>query len=89
MIADTNTKPCKLSLAQHFFFKRKKRMKPQQQDTNAKKESAVFVQTPEGEIINVKTDHSLPESRTEEEADQTADNTPTQSSSEVTSGEDA
>jgi len=64
-------------------------MKPQQQDTEAKKESAVFVQTPEGETINIKTDQSLPASRTEEEADQTADNTPTKSSSEVTSGEDA
>ena len=65
-------------------------MKPQQQDTEAKKESAVFVQTPEGGAINIQTDHSLPESnRTEEESDQTAENTPTQSSSEVTSGEDA
>ena len=64
-------------------------MKPQQQDTNAKKESAVFVQTPEGETINVKTDHSLPASSSEEDSDQTADNTPTKSSSEVTSGEDA
>ena len=64
-------------------------MKPQQQDTEAKKESAVFVQTPDGQTINVKTDHSLPDSRTDVEADQTADNTPTQSSSEVTSGEDA
>ena len=76
-------------MAQHFFFIRKKKMKPQQQDTNAKKESAVFVQTPEGETINVKTDHSLPASRTEEEAGQTAENTPTKSSGEVTSGEDA
>jgi hypothetical protein len=64
-------------------------MKPQQQDTEAKKESAVFVQTPEGETQNIKTDHSLPVARTEEEADQTADNTPTTNSSEITSGEDA
>ncbi|HEY0042238.1 MAG TPA: hypothetical protein VGB71_16315 [Flavisolibacter sp.] len=65
-------------------------MKPQQQDTEAKKQSAVFVQTPEGETVNVQTDHSLPEAaEREEKADQTADNTPTQSSSEVTSGEDA
>ena len=64
-------------------------MKPQQQDTEARKESAVFVQTPEGEQINVKTDHSLPQAKTEEEADQTAENTPTKASSEVTSGEDA
>ena len=65
-------------------------MKPQQQDTEAKKESAVFVQTPEGDTINVKTDHSLSQSpEKEEEADQTAKNTPTKSSDEVTSGEDA
>ena len=64
-------------------------MKPQQQDTEAKKQSAVFVQTPEGETVNIQTDHSLPEARTEEEADQTADNTPTKASGEVTSGEDA
>ena len=64
-------------------------MKPQQQDTEARKESAVFVQTPEGEHINVKTDHSLGQTGPEEEADQTAENTPTKASSEVTSGEDA
>ncbi len=64
-------------------------MKPQQQDTEAKKESAVFVQTPEGETKNIKTDHSLPVAETDEEADQTAENTPTTHSSEVTSGEDA
>ena len=64
-------------------------MKPQQQDTEAKKESAVYVQTPEGDQINIKTDHSLGVSKTEESADQTADNTPTKSSDEVTSGEDA
>ncbi|HEX8315883.1 MAG TPA: hypothetical protein VF609_12870 [Flavisolibacter sp.] len=65
-------------------------MKPQQQDTEARKESAVFVQTPEGETHNVKTDHSLPEAANrEEKADQTADNTPTQASGEVTNGEDA
>lgn len=63
-------------------------MKPQQQDTEAKKESAVFVQTPEGQTINVQTDHSLPEAAAkEEDADQTAENTPTKSSGEVTSGE--
>lgn len=64
-------------------------MKPQQQDTEAKKESAVFVQTPEGQTQNIKTDHSLPAADSDEEADQTAENTPTTHSSEVTSGEDA
>ena len=64
-------------------------MKPQQQDTEARKESAVYVQTPEGEQINIKTDHSLGQTGTEEESDQTAENTPTKASSEVTSGEDA
>jgi hypothetical protein len=62
-------------------------MKPQQQDTEAKKESAVYVQTPEGETINIKTDPSLSEARQEGNAAQTAENTPTKSSSEVTSGE--
>ena len=64
-------------------------MKPQQQDIEAKKESAVFVQTPEGDQINIKTDHSLGMAKTEENAPQTAENTPTKSSSEVTGGENA
>jgi hypothetical protein len=79
----------KYFLGTTFLLYKKKEMKPQQQDTEAKKDSAVFVQTPEGETINIKTDHSLPAGGTEKEADQTADNTPTKSSSEVTSGEDA
>jgi hypothetical protein len=64
-------------------------MKPQQQDNEAKKQSAVFVETPEGETINVPTDHSLPEAGKEKHASQTAENTPTKASDEVTSGEDA
>lgn len=62
-------------------------MKPQQQDSEAKKESAVYVQTPDGEVVNIKTDHSLSDAETEDKADQTAENTPTQSSGEVKSGE--
>lgn len=63
-------------------------MKPQQQDTEAKKESAVYVQTPDGEVLNIKTDHSLPEAEaTNEEAKQTAEQTPTKASSEVKDGE--
>lgn len=62
---------------------------PQQQNTEARKQSAVYVQTPDGEQINVKTDHSLGEAKNEEDAKQTAENTPTKSSGEVTSGEDA
>ena len=62
-------------------------MKPQQQDEAAKKESAVYVQTPEGKEINVPTDHSLSDARSSEAGRQTAENTPTKSSGEVTSGE--
>lgn len=63
-------------------------MKPQQQDTEAKRESAVFVQTPEGKIINVDTDHSLSDAGHNEEASkQSAENTPTTASEEVTSGD--
>lgn len=63
-------------------------MKPQQQDLEAKKESGVYVQTPEGEQINVKKDSSA-NNENKIEGAQTAENTPTKSSSEVTSGEDA
>lgn len=62
-------------------------MKPQQQDTDAKKESAVYVQTPEGKEVNVETDQPLPQDGGSEAGRQTAENIPTQSSSEVTSGE--
>lgn len=64
-------------------------MKPQQQDTEAKKESAVYVQKPDGEELNIKTDHTLSKSGDSEAGRQTAEHTPTKSSSEVTSGEDA
>ena len=63
-------------------------MKPQQQDTEAKKESAVYVQTPEGETINVQTDHSLGDAgKDEKSSSQSAENTPTEASEEVTSGD--
>ena len=62
-------------------------MKPQQQNTEAKKESAVYVQTPDGQQRNVQTDHPVKEGNSES-GRQTADKTPTKSSSEVTSGED-
>lgn len=79
-----------MALAQDFCLHIKRQMKPQQQDTEARRQSAVFVQTPEGGTVNIKTDHSLPDAaEKEEEADQTAENTPTQASGEVTSGEDA
>jgi hypothetical protein len=73
----------------HNIFRVSKKyvMKPQQQDTVAKKESAVFVQTPKGGTVNIKTDHSLPEAKEEGKADQSAEHTPTKSSGEVTSGE--
>lgn len=63
-------------------------MKPQQQDTEARKESAVYVQTPDGKEIDVPTDHSLSNAAPrEEKADQSAENTPTKRSEEVKSGE--
>ncbi|HVF97458.1 MAG TPA: hypothetical protein VM871_09065 [Flavisolibacter sp.] len=63
-------------------------MKPQQQDTEAKKESAVYVQTPDGETINVQTDHSLSNAAsTGKESKQTAEQTPTKASGEVKDGE--
>lgn len=74
-------------VAQHFYFFTKHIMKPQQQDTEARKESAVYVQTPEGETVNVKTNAALSDAPSEEDAAQTAENTPTKSSGEVTSGE--
>lgn len=61
-------------------------MKPQQQDTEAKKESHVYVQKPNGEEINIqKEQHASAENP--EQAQQSAENTPTQASGEVTSGE--
>ena len=63
-------------------------MKPQQQDTEAKKESAVFVQTPEGETINIPSDHQLKDAgKDEKSSKQSAENTPTTASEEVTSGD--
>ncbi|GAA4748384.1 hypothetical protein [Flavisolibacter ginsenosidimutans] len=62
-------------------------MKPQQQNTDAKKESAVYVQTPDGGQRNIPTDQPVKEGDSES-GRQTVDKTPTQSSSEVTSGED-
>jgi len=63
-------------------------MKPQQQDTEAKKESAVFVQTPEGDTINVQTDHSLSDAGKEENTGkEKMENTGMKASEEVTSGD--
>ena len=62
-------------------------MIPQQQDTEAKKQSAVYVQTPDGKEIDVPTDHSLNDANSSEDGRQTAEHTPTKSSGEVTSGE--
>ena len=64
-------------------------MKPQQQNTEAKEESAVYVQMPNGEQVNVPTDHKLSDAKNDEAGRQTAENVPTKSSGEVTSGEDA
>ena len=61
-------------------------MIPQQQDMEAKKESHVYVQKPDGEEINIeKTQEAAGENP--EDAKQTAENTPTKASGEVTDGE--
>ena len=65
-------------------------MKPQQQNTDVKGKSHVYVQTPEGEEINVPSRDPQELSGTKDEAmRQTAENIPTTHSKEVTSGEDA
>ena len=64
-------------------------MKPQQ-NIDTKGTSNVFVQTPDGESINVPaSDPSELAGKPDEAMSQTAENTPTTHSSEVTSGEDA
>ncbi len=62
-------------------------MKPPQQDNEAKKESDVYVQKPDGEevMMNKSPGHS---GQSPEDAKQTADNIPTKASGEVTDGED-
>lgn len=65
-------------------------MKPQQQNTDIKGQSHVYVQKPDGEEINIPA--GPPEElagKKDDDMDQTAENTPTTHSSEVTSGEDA
>jgi hypothetical protein len=65
-------------------------MKPQQQNTDIKGNSHVYVQTPDGEGINIPArDPKELEGQKDEEMAQTAGNTPTTHSHEVTSGEDA
>jgi hypothetical protein len=65
-------------------------MKPQQQNTDVKGTSHVYVQQPDGEQINVPAkDPAELAGVKDEDVDQTAANTPTTHSHEVTSGEDA
>ncbi len=61
-------------------------MIPQQQDTEAKKESHVYVQKPDGEEVIIPKKQAQAEG-TPDEAMETAENTPTKASSEVTGGE--
>jgi hypothetical protein len=63
-------------------------MKPQQQNTDVKGRSHVYVQTPEGEEINIpaRSEKEL-EGVPDAAMDQTAENTPTTHSKEVTSGD--
>ena len=63
-------------------------MKPQQQNTDVKGRSNVYVQKPDGEQINIKSGKSNRKEREPEKAKQTAENVPTKSSSEVKDGED-
>ena len=65
-------------------------MKPQQQNTDVKGRSHVYVEKPDGEQVNVpaRSPQELAGQK-DEEMSQTADNTPTTHSQEVTSGEDA
>lgn len=65
-------------------------MKPQQQNTDVKGHSSVFVQKPDGEQINIPSGSAREAAkRPEADADQTAKHTPTTHSKEVTDGEDA
>lgn len=63
-------------------------MKPQQQNTDLKGRSHVYVQTPDGGEINIPagSEQEL-EGVPDSEMDHTAENTPTTHSEEVTSGE--
>ena len=73
-----------------FLLAIKKGMKPQQQNTDLNGQSHVYVQKPDGEVVNVQEfDRSSAEGKTEEGNRQTAPNTPTTHSKEVTDGEDA
>lgn len=64
-------------------------MKPQQQNTDVKGQSHVFVEKPDGETMNVPAGPPEEMAGKDEKADQTAENTPTTHSHEVTTGEDA
>ena len=65
-------------------------MKPQQQNTEVKGKSHVYVQTPEGNEMNIPAGSPAElEGKKQEEGRQTAGNTPTTHSKEVTDGEDA
>jgi len=65
-------------------------MKPQQQNTDVKGKSHVYVQKPDGEQINIPTtpERQLQGVRDKDER-QTAEQTPTTHSKEVNDGEDA
>jgi N-acetyl-beta-hexosaminidase len=76
-------------LAQHFCTTMKRAMKPQQQNTDVEGQSHVYVQKPDGGIINVPTKDASLEGKSEEGSKQTAENTPTTHSKEVTDGESA
>lgn len=62
-------------------------MEPKQ-NADLKGQSKVYVQKPDGEELNIPAGNPN-RAGTDEEADQTAENTPTTHSHEVTSGEDA
>ena len=65
-------------------------MKPQQQNTDVKGRSHVYVQKPDGEEMNIPAGSPKElAGKKDEDMDQTADHTPSTFSKEVTSGEDA
>lgn len=65
-------------------------MIPQQQNTEIKGKSHVYVQKPDGEELNIPAGNPQElAGQKDEDMAQTADNTPTTHSKEVTSGEDA
>lgn len=77
-------------MAQHFCHFIKGVMKPQQQNTDVKGHSHVYVQKPDGEVMNIPAGDPKELAGVKDEAmKQTAKHTPSTHSKEVADGEDA